>query len=62
MQVTKDRSKWPKGVVGIRPHNATTLKSKRFHWPICSHCGLVYLKNDATRRALRAGCYKWEDE
>jgi hypothetical protein len=25
-------------------------------WVVCSHCGLVALKNDASRRAVRAAC------
>jgi hypothetical protein len=26
------------------------------HWPYCNHCGLVALKNDASRIAARAKC------
>lgn len=61
MTVTPNRSKWPKGVVGIRPHSLRTLH-KRFPWACCKYCGLVKLNNDATRRALRVGCYRWSDE
>ncbi len=25
-------------------------------WVVCRHCGLVALKNDASRRAARAAC------
>lgn len=63
MGVTKDRSKWPPGVVGIRNHSWGAIgKKSRIHWPMCKHCGLLALKNDATRRARRCGCYKWADE
>jgi hypothetical protein len=35
------------------PHNA----SKRvLHWAMCSRCGLVWLKNEATRKALAKPC------
>ena len=29
-------------------------------WVFCTNCGLLNLKNDVTRRALRAPCV-WED-
>ncbi len=29
---------------------------KRFPWPYCARCGLVYLKNEVSRRAVRAKC------
>lgn len=31
-------------------------KIKCIPWPVCSRCGLVYLKNDVTARAIRAKC------
>ena len=55
----KPRAKWPEGVTGIRPHEMT---AKVLHWPRCKHCGLVALRNDATRAKLREGCYVWADE
>lgn len=30
-------------------------------WPVCSHCGLVWLKNDLTRAAIKAVCVTIED-
>jgi hypothetical protein len=30
------------------------------HWSYCANCGLVTLKNEATRRAMKAACV-WED-
>ena len=30
-------------------------------WVVCAQCGLVYLKNDATRKAIRAACPGLED-
>lgn len=34
---------------------------KRIPWPMCRHCGLLALRNEATRRAMRAKCITWED-
>ena len=31
------------------------VKMKRLPWLVCRYCGLVYLKNDATRRAIKRG-------
>ena len=50
----------PDGAVKLVPH--TPEKPKRLPWPICTGCGLVYLKNDATRRAIRQGHWKYRDE
>lgn len=30
--------------------------AKRISWPLCSRCGLLALRNDATRKALREPC------
>jgi hypothetical protein len=30
------------------------------HWPVCSRCGLIALKNERTRKALKAACVVWE--
>lgn len=38
-----------------RPH-AMNRRIKRFPWVICSHCGLVSLNNESTRKAMREGC------
>lgn len=56
------RKPWPPGVVGVRPHDMRPLRAKRFPWLVCQHCGLVSLRNDATRKALKVGCWKWADE
>lgn len=37
------------------PHRPVTLAG-RFAWPVCSKCGLVFLRNQATARAIRRGC------
>lgn len=29
-------------------------------WPVCSRCGLVALKNDRTRKAMKAACVVYE--
>ncbi len=31
-------------------------KFRRCPWLICRCCGLMYLRNDATERAVRRGC------
>ncbi len=35
---------------------AHQLKGRICHWPYCVRCGLVALKNEATRQALRREC------
>lgn len=52
--------KKPEGAVCRRPHNPRSMK--RFPWPVCRFCGLVYLKNERTKKAIRKGCWKWADE
>jgi hypothetical protein len=52
--------KKPEGATKLSPHKSVTYK--RFPWPVCAKCGLVYLKNDATRKRLREGCWEYEDE
>jgi hypothetical protein len=29
---------------------------KILHWPVCSHCGLIWLKNEATDKVAFAPC------
>lgn len=42
---------------GGRVHlTAHHMAGRVLHWPYCLTCGLVALKNDATRAALRAPC------
>ncbi len=43
-----------------RAHEAVLLK--RLPWPVCKHCGLIYLRNDRTRAAITAGCVVYADE
>ena len=45
---------------GIRRAGPHRMTKRIFHWPYCARCGLVALKNDATRRALRAQCVTYE--
>lgn len=40
------------------PHSFT---KKICNWPYCSKCGLVALKNDVSRRAVKAECQWMED-
>lgn len=41
-----------------KPHQ---WKGKLLNWNYCVHCGLLALKNDATRKAIRAACRNGED-
>ena len=50
----------PQGALKLVPH--TPKLFKRLPWPVCSGCGLVYLKNDETKRAVRQGHWLYEDE
>lgn len=36
------------------PHS--WIKLKGLAWPVCKCCGLIWLKNDLTAQAVRAGC------
>jgi len=47
-----------KGVRRIRDHDMTR---QILNWRCCRHCGLLGLKNEATRQALRAKCITYED-
>lgn len=38
------------------PHSPEKLRG--LAWLVCKCCGLVYLKNEATRKAIAAGCDK----
>lgn len=38
------------------PHNPGKLRG--LPWLVCKCCGLVYLRNEATRKAISAGCDK----
>ena len=52
-----DRSK----AVVRRGSHSFTGRMKRLPWAYCVHCGLIALKNDETRRAMRAQCVTMED-
>lgn len=48
-----------RGVKRVREH-AFKLR-KRIPWAVCEHCGLLALKNERTRQAMRAKCVTYED-
>lgn len=52
--------KKPIGAIKLRPH--VTIKYKRIAWPVCKYCGLLYLKNEPTRKAIKKGCWVYNDE
>lgn len=37
-------------------------KKVKLPWDVCVRCGLIYLRNDATRRAVKLGCNYKERE
>lgn len=45
------------GKLRTGPHS---FARKLLHWPFCSRCGLLLLKNDVTRQAARRPC-TWEE-
>jgi hypothetical protein len=47
-----------KGAKRVQEH-AFKLR-KRIPWPICAHCGLLALRNDRTRKAMREKCVSYE--
>ena len=50
---------WLRGTAARRtgPHRFT---ERVCHWPYCSRCGLVLLRNDVSRRAAGQPCV-WEE-
>jgi len=45
---------------GTRRRGVHNFSRKISHWPFCSNCGLVALKNDVSVRAAKAQC-EWEE-
>jgi hypothetical protein len=45
------------GVKRTREHAFTKTI---LHWPYCAYCGLLLLKNEATRRAAAQKCVTYE--
>lgn len=43
-----------------RVRESHELKGRVMHWPFCVHCGLVALKNQVSRDALKKPCVVWE--
>lgn len=46
---------------GRKVRGTHAFTDKVLHWPVCAHCGLMALRNEATRRAMKAPCETWED-
>jgi hypothetical protein len=55
----EEKREWltSRGAIRRGPHSYTR---KIRHWPFCSRCGLILLRNDATERAARRQC-EWEE-
>jgi hypothetical protein len=45
--------RWKKRKIQRAPHSMTM---KLLNWHYCSRCGILNLKNEATRKALKEGC------
>jgi hypothetical protein len=49
-----------------RPHTWWMVPMRRstysYAYPICTFCGLVKLRNEATEKAVKAGCWGAEQE
>jgi hypothetical protein len=48
-----------KGVRRVGTHDFN--KRRICHWPYCSRCGLVLLRNKSSRSAAAASCITYED-
>jgi hypothetical protein len=46
---------------GRRVRGRHAFTRRVLHWPYCQHCGMVLLKNEASRRAAGAVCVRIED-
>lgn len=47
-----------KGVRSVGVHAPRSIK--RIPWPMCRRCGLLYLKNAPTAKAISAPCVVYE--
>jgi hypothetical protein len=45
---------------GQRKERVHAFTKRACSWPYCAHCGLVLLKNDATRKAAKQACITFE--
>jgi hypothetical protein len=45
---------------GQRREGVHSFTKRACSWPYCARCGLVLLKNEATRKAARAACVVFE--
>ncbi len=50
----------PPGAIRRVPHTWGALK--RIPWPVCRGCGLVWLKNEPTSRAVKRGHWLFKGE
>jgi hypothetical protein len=46
---------------GVRKTGEHRMTRKVLHWRACTRCGLMNLRNDATRKALAKPCV-WEED
>lgn len=46
----------------MKAHDFTGRVCKKIPWPYCRGCGLLLLKNEATRRAARKPCPRDHEE
>lgn len=48
--------------IKLHPTHRTGSICKRVKYKYCKQCGIVYLRNDVTRKAMKAPCPDKEDE
>lgn len=48
--------------MGVREGQHKFVKLKSIAWLVCCRCGLVALRNAATKAAIRAKCKWFEDD
>jgi hypothetical protein len=58
----RQSSELARGRKRTAPHAWKNIKGFRFPWPVCARCGLILLKNQATRLAAKRACEVWDDE
>ncbi len=48
-------------VASVKRRGPHSFTCKLLNWWYCAHCGLMTLRNEATRLAMRRQC-EWEEE
>lgn len=63
--MSKGKAQWvqwdPSKVKTVMRRGPHQMTQKLLHWRYCARCGLLNLKNDSTRRALKRECVTEEE-